>query len=60
MTKLICSTICSLAAIGTLVFLELKALEAGINGTLLSFIVIAIAGLGGYNVNQIKKAVKKE
>jgi hypothetical protein len=59
MVKLICSTISTLAAITAIIILELKALSLGIDGILFSGVIIIIAGLGGYNANQIKKVFKK-
>lgn len=60
MVKLICSTVSTLAAIIAIIVLELKALSMGIDGVLFSGAILVIAGLGGYNANQIKKVFKKE
>ena len=50
--KGVCITIATLAA---LVILELKAIDAGLNGTLFSVVIAAVAGVGGFMFRHIRK-----
>jgi len=46
----------TIVAISCITFLEAIALLKGINGTYLSIVIAALAGLGGYTVAKIKNA----
>jgi len=49
------ATVCTVAAIGGIVVLEIYAMEHGIDGTALAAAAALIAGLGGYKVKSILK-----
>ena len=54
LTKCVCTT----AAIAGIVVLEVKAIEAGIDGALFAVVIAAIAGLGGYVIKGITQKSK--
>lgn len=43
-------------AIASLVLLEVAAMNAGINGKLFTVVVAAVAGLGGYSINNLLRS----
>jgi len=60
LANLICKSVITLAAIGACTFLEVKALNLGIDGVYLALIIAAIAGLGGYELkNALSIVIKK-
>lgn len=57
--KIITKCITTVAAIGAVVYLEVQALNAGINGTLLAASIAVVAGLGGYELKSILERKKQ-
>ena len=49
--------VCCVAIVG-LIILEITAIWKGVDGTFFSFIVLAVAGLGGYKIKNIKSWLK--
>lgn len=54
------SWIITIVAIGAITALLMTALLKGINGTLLAGGLIVIAGLGGYQIKNIREFIKKK
>jgi len=57
-TKLKNNTVITCAAIGGIVILESIALIMGLNGTILTIAVAAVAGLAGWSAPQLKLTKK--
>ena len=53
-------TIITVTAIGAITAIEMAALSIGMNGILLTAVVAAIAGLGGYEINAVKDKLKND
>jgi len=52
-------TVATIVAIVALAFIEYHALKLNIDGAILSLVVAAISGLGGYQLGQVLKYRKK-
>lgn len=52
-------TVATIVAIVALAFIEYHALKLDVDGAILSLVVAAISGLGGYQLGQVLKYRKK-
>jgi len=57
--KIVSKCITTVAAIGAVVYIEVQALQAGIDGALLATSIAVVAGLGGYELKSIIENKKK-
>lgn len=58
--KIITKCITTVVAISAVVYIEIQALQAGINGTLLSASIAVVAGLGGYELKSILERKRED